>query len=144
MGESTKSSDGCLGLLNIAPDKPLWDFPLRPDAIDDYKQMIADGHSNPRSVAKTRSRFIFTGEFPFGEPVADLSIGGCYVETTIPIQLASRLKVGIWLGQTKVWAEARVTHSTPGLGIGIRFTGISEPHLDQIKQFLQSLTPLAT
>ena len=72
-----------------------------------------------------------------------LSIDGCYVEIPIPLELGKRLKVGIWFGQSKAWADGRVTHSVPGLGIGIRFTEISESNLDQIRRFLETLSPLA-
>ena len=144
VGEGAKSTAGCFGFLNLAPEKPLWDFPLPPDVIDNYKLIYAEHRKNPRYRCQSSVEIQVHGGASFWTTAADLSLGGCYVETTIPIELGSRLKIGIWLRAMKVWAEARVTHSTPGLGIGIRFTEISEPHLDQIKQFLQSLTPLAT
>jgi hypothetical protein len=57
--------------------------------------------------------------------------------------LGKKLKVGIWIGQSKAWADARVTHTVPGLGIGIKFTEISESSLNEIRQFLETLSPLA-
>jgi hypothetical protein len=57
--------------------------------------------------------------------------------------LGKKLKVGIWFGQGKAWADARVAHSIPGLGIGLKFTEISEPNLDQVRRFLETLSPLA-
>ena len=144
VGESSTSNAGCVGFLNLAPDKPLWDFPLRPDAIDDYKPIYAEHRKNPRYRCQSSVEIHIHGGVSFWATATDLSLGGCYVETNIPIELGSRLKIGIWLGAKKAWAEARVVHSAPGLGIGIRFTEISEPHLDLIRQFLQNLTPLAT
>jgi hypothetical protein len=144
VGESAKSTAGCLGFLNLAPDKPLWDFPLLPDAIDNYKPIYAEHRRNPRYRCQSSVEVHVHGGASFWATASDLSIGGCYVETTIPIKQGSRLKIVIWLGATKAWAQARVVHSAPGLGIGIEFSEISEPHLDQIKQFLQNLTPLAT
>jgi len=99
IGEPGTPRAGQLGLLNIAPEKPLWDFPLPADAIDDY------------------------------DPV--------------PLELGKRLKVGIWFGQTKVWADARVAHRTPGMGVGLVFTQISDQDLDQIRHYLESLSPFA-
>jgi hypothetical protein len=52
------------------------------------------------------------------------------VETSIALQPGTRLKVGIWLGQNKAWAEAQVTHRTPGMGIGLPFIEISDQDLD--------------
>jgi hypothetical protein len=61
----------------------------------------------------------------------------------IPLEPGTKLKVGIWLGQTKAWADAQVTHRTPGLGIGLKFIQISDQDRDQIHRFLQSLAPFA-
>ena len=36
IGERGTPNDGCLGLLNIAPEKPLWESPLAADAVDAY------------------------------------------------------------------------------------------------------------
>ena len=53
------------------------------------------------------------------------------------------MKVGIWFGQTKAWAEAGVAHRTPGVGVGLLFTEISEQDLDQIRRYLETLSPFA-
>src|ERR1700728_915286 len=79
----------------------------------------------------------------FWGTVADLSLGGCYVEMPIPLQPGTKLKVGIWIGQTKVMAESAVAHRTPGLGVGIRFNQISNEDLDAISLFLSKLAPFA-
>jgi len=79
----------------------------------------------------------------FWGTVSDLSLTGCYVEIPIPFEVGKNLKVGIWFGQTKAWAQARVAHRTQGMGVGLKFTEISDPDLDQIRQFLASLAPFA-
>jgi hypothetical protein len=38
----------------------------------------------------------------------------------------------------------RVSHIVPGLGIGIKFTKTSESNLDQIRRFLETLSPFAS
>ena len=79
----------------------------------------------------------------FWGTVADLSLGGCYIEMPIPLQPGTKLRVGIWFGQTKSWADAQVAHRTPGLGIGLKFVQISEEDRNQIRRFLESLAPFA-
>jgi hypothetical protein len=59
------------------------------------------------------------------------------------VQPGTKLKVGIWIGQTKVMAESEVAHRTPGLGVGIRFNQISNEDLDAISLFLGKLAPFA-
>lgn len=134
---------GSVGLLNIAPEKPMWDSTLPPDSVDDYQPTIAEGRRNARYRCQISVEIHVPGGVSFWGSVADLSLGGCYVEIPIPVEMGKKLKVGIWLGQTKAWAMARVTHSVPGLGIGMKFTAISEPDLDQVRRFLETLTPLA-
>jgi hypothetical protein len=79
----------------------------------------------------------------FWGTVADLSLTGCYVEMAIPLEPEAKLKVGIWLGQTKAWAQAQVAHQTPSVGIGLRFTEISDEDRDLIRRFLSNLSPFA-
>jgi len=143
IGEPGTPNAGCLGLHNIVPEKPMWDFPLPPDAVDDYQPTIEERRKNPRYRCQNSVEVHVPEGVSFWGTVADLSIGGCYVEIPIPLELGKRLKVGIWFGETKAWANARVAHGIPGLGIGMKFTEISEPNLDQIRRFLETLTPLA-
>ena len=61
----------------------------------------------------------------------------------IPLPPGTKLKVGIWIGDTKCWAECEVAYSTPGFGTGVKFNRISESDLEQIRQFLGTLAPFA-
>jgi hypothetical protein len=61
----------------------------------------------------------------------------------IPLPLGTKLKVGIWIGETKCWADCEVAYSTAGLGTGVMFKRISEPDLERIRQFLETFTPFA-
>lgn len=143
VGERGTPKAGFLGLLNIAPEKPMWDSPLPPDAVDDYQPALVERRKNPRYRCQNSVEIHVPEGVSFWGTVADLGMGGCYVEIPIPLELGKRLKVGIWLGQAKAWADARIAHGIPGLGIGMKFTEISEPNLDQIRRFLDALTPLA-
>jgi PilZ domain len=133
---------GNVGLLNIAPEKPLWDFPLS-DAADDYQPGSIERRKTVRFRCQNSIEVHVHQAASFWGTVSDLSVGGCYVEMPIPLQPGTKLRVGIWFGQTKAWAEAQVAHRTPGLGIGLRFTEISEQDLNQIRRFLESLAPFA-
>jgi PilZ domain len=143
VGEPGTSKAGSVGVLNIAPEKPMWNSPLPPNSVDDYQPTVVEGRRNPRYRCQNSVEIHVPEGASFWGSVSDLSLGGCYVEIPIPLEMGKKLKVGIWLGQTKAWAVARVTHSIPGLGIGMKFTEITEPNLDQIRRFLETLTPLA-
>jgi hypothetical protein len=107
IGEPGTPKAGHIGLLNITPGKPLWDIPLPPDVVDNYQQAVVERRKNPRFRCQNSVEIHVPGGASFWGTVADLSLGGCYVEIPIPMELGKRLKVGIWLGQTKAWADAR-------------------------------------
>jgi len=134
---------GHIGLLNIAPEKTLWDFPVPPDALDLYQTGSVEMRKHPRFRCQNSIEVHLQGGASFWGTVADLSLGGCYVEMPLPLEPGTKLRAGIWFGQTKAWAEALVTHRTPGLGVGLRFIEMSEQDRDVIRRFLESLAPFA-
>ncbi len=134
---------GHVGLLNIAPEKALWDFPLPSDTVDDYQLASTELRTTPRFRCQNSIEVHVNGGASFWGTVADLSLTGCYVEMPIPLEPGTKLKVGIWFGQTKAWAQAQVAHRTPGLGIGLKFLEISDADRDQVRRFLASLSPFA-
>jgi hypothetical protein len=143
IGEPGSRNAGHIGLLNITPEKPLWDFPLPPDAPDDYQVGSLERRESARFRCQNSVEIHTREGASFWGTLADLSLGGCYAEMSLPLQPGTKLKVGIWLGQTKAWAEAQVAHRTPGLGIGLKFVEISHPDLDEIRRFLNTLSPFA-
>jgi hypothetical protein len=143
IGVAGTSRAGHVGLLNIAPEKPLWDFPLPPDSVDPYQPGSVEIRAQTRFRCQTSVEVQIDQGTSFWATVADLSLGGCYVEMPLPLQPGTKLKLGIWLGQVKACADAVVAHTTPGLGAGLKFTEISSQDLDHIRRFLQSLAPFA-
>jgi PilZ domain len=143
IGAEGTSKAGNVGLLNIAPEKPLWDFPLSPGAVDDFQPGSIERRKSTRFRCQNPVEVHVHQGASFWGTVADLSLGGCYVEMPLPLHPGTRLKVGIWFGQAKAWADAQVTHRTPGLGVGVKFIEISEEDLDQIRRFLRNLAPFA-
>jgi hypothetical protein len=143
VGAKGSPKAGHAGLQNVAPEKPLWDFALPESAIDSYQPGAIELRKQPRFRCQNSIEVHVVGGASFWGTVSDLSLDGCYVEMPLPLAPGTRLKLGIWFGQNKLAAEAKVIHRTPGLGVGIKFTQISEQDLDQIRRFLQSLSPFA-
>lgn len=143
VGEPGTPKAGHVGLLNISPEKPLWDFPLPSDSNDAYQAAQVERRHHPRFRCQNSVEIHLHNGASFWGTVADLSLGGCYVEIPIPLEPGTRVKVGIWLEQAKAWAEAEVAHRTPGLGVGIRFREISDQDLDLIRLFLGKLAPFS-
>lgn len=143
VGKPNAPKAGRIGMLNVSPGKPLWDFPLEGSGKDPYEGGIGEQRKQLRYRCQNSIEIHIQNGASFWGTVSDLSLGGCYVEMAIPIKVGTKLKVALWFGQTKAGAEAEVAHFTPGFGVGIRFTRISNQDLDVLGQYLNSLAPLA-
>src|SRR5580693_10058433 len=77
IGEPGTPRAGHLGLLNIAPEKPLWDFPLPTDAVDDYDPVAVDNRKHTRYRCQNSIEIHVQEGASFWGSVADLSLGGC-------------------------------------------------------------------
>jgi hypothetical protein len=128
-----------IGLLNITPEKPIWDFPLPAPQADDYRPS-QDRRKHPRLRCSTSVELHPEGAALIWGKAADLSIGGCFVEMSIPLKQDQKLKIGLWIQEVKLWVDGIVTSSTPGFGIGVKFTEISENDSKRLQQHLKSIS----
>lgn len=133
---------GHIGLLNMSPEKPLWDFPLPEPASDNHQPGLVEKRTHPRFRCQNKIEIHIEGGASYWGTVADLSLGGCYVEMPIPLNPGTKLTMGLWIGEGKVTARGEVAHRTPGLGIGVRFNEIAEADVDRLRMFLNQLSPL--
>jgi len=143
VGKPGTPKAGHVGMVNISPEKPLWDFPLPKATPDNYKVEHAEGRKHARFKCHNSVELHSQGGPSFWATIADLSVAGCYIEMAIPLPPGSAVRVGLWIGETKVWAESEVAYSTPGFGIGVKFVRISEDDVERIRKFLGTLGPFA-
>jgi len=143
VGSLSTPKAGHVGLLNISPEKPLWDFPLPSPTPDDHQPRVVEQRKHTRFRCHNSVELHTQDGAFFRATIADLSVGGCYVEMTIPLPPGTKLKAGIWIGETKCCADCEVAYSAAGIGTGLRFNRISEPDLERIRQFLGTLAPFA-
>jgi hypothetical protein len=133
--------EGHVGLLSISPEKPLWDFPLPDSGPDDHEPKFSEVRRHPRYKCHNSVEIHGQDGASFWATISDVSLGGCYVEMAIPFPKGTKVKVGIWIGKVKVWADGFVAYSTPGFGTGVRFDKVSESDLEQIRQYVGTLVP---
>ena len=133
---------GRVGMLNISVGKPLWDFPLDSSCPDPYQPNAIERRQYPRYRCQLSTEIHVHNGPSFWGNIADLSQGGCYVEMPIPLEAETKLKMAVWFGQDRVWAEGEVAHRTPGFGVGVRFTQITDADRNRIRAYLDSLAPL--
>jgi PilZ domain len=143
VGQPGTAKAGHVGLLNISPEKPLWDFPLPSPMPDNHQPQVVQQRKHTRFQCDNSVELHTQGGASFWAKIADLSVGGCYVEMAIPLQIGTKVKVGIWIEESKVWADCEVAYSTPGFGIGLKFDKVSESDLARIRQFLATRADFA-
>lgn len=147
VGEAGTPKAGQIGLLNLSPEKPLWDFPLPAGRVDEFRQQARTGPDRRRYP---RLKYYASVELhpvqgaPIWGKTVDLGLGGCFIEMPIPLKKDEKIKLGIWIEQTKLWAQGVVVTSTPGFGIGIKFTEISTQDMEQLTKFLKSIIRVPT
>lgn len=132
-----------LGLLNLSPEKAFWDFPLPGSAEVDTWRDSRDRRAHPR-LKCVNSVELYPNEqsSPMRARSLDLSLGGCFVEMPNPLPKGTRLKIGLWLKDTKLWIHGKVITSTPGFGIGVQFTEIADQDKEELRRYLQSMSRL--
>ena len=76
---------------------------------------------------------------PLRVNATDVSGNGCYVETVMPLPVATALRVDFWIGDEHLSPTAVVRTRDPGVGMGIEFTGLPDQdkkrfqaHLDMV------------
>jgi len=79
---------------------------------------------------------------PIWGNLSNTSVGGCLVETATPIKPSSKVEIGLWLANGKIWVKGFalsgvVTRSGPNTGVRVRFEGLVPPERDSLRQFLK-------
>ncbi len=139
-GEPGSPKDGQIGLLNLTPEKPFWDFPLPSGVIDNFRFADKDRRQSARAKCSIAAEL-----HPVGQPViwckvSDLSLGGCFVEMPIPLRVDTEFEVALWLGETKLRLKGEVASTSPGFGIGVRFKNVSPENLEFLRRHIQVIT----
>jgi hypothetical protein len=142
MGGTESAATGQAGLESVTPETRIWDIVL-PAAIPDNYAPSGPAHGTgperrtaPRMRCEASVELYPSGQGTIRARIVDLSQGGCFVEMPIPLPRGTRIKLGLWLGDLKLHADAVVNNSRPGFGIGIQFLDISEEDRQRLKDFL--------
>jgi hypothetical protein len=145
VGEAGTPKLGHLGLLNLTPEKALWDFALPAPTVDGTARDVHDRRAHAR-VKCGNSVEVYTSQSgtPIRARAGDMSLGGCFIEMPNTLPTGTEVRIALWVKDTKLWTRGKVIHSTPGYGIGVQFTEISEQEKVQLKQYLASQVRIPT
>ena len=78
---------------------------------------------------------------PMRVNATDISGNGCYVETVMPLAVATSLRVDFWIDQERISTTATVRTRDPGVGMGIEFTGLVEDDKNRFQEYLDKQDP---
>jgi PilZ domain-containing protein len=70
----------------------------------------------------------------------DLGPGGCFVDTTNPFPVGSKLHVKLHKGKTSFETSGMVVYSQNGLGMGIAFSDLADDRRTALESWLADLT----
>lgn len=125
--------------------------------------MISTWTSNPEMASGTpesgsserrrHARYPFTGTLEAFEVdseariqgrTADLSEGGCYVDTMSPFPAQTRVKVRVTRDKQSFESQAIVVYSVAGMGMGLRFEALNSSQVMTLKRWLGELSGEST
>jgi hypothetical protein len=69
----------------------------------------------------------------------DLSADGMYLYTRHPYVEGSIIDLRFKLGDDEIQGPAKVVHSQPGIGFGVRFTDLKEKDAEKIRDYVERL-----
>ncbi|HXY15811.1 MAG TPA: PilZ domain-containing protein [Terriglobales bacterium] len=145
VGQPGTEKLGHLGLLNLSPEKPLWDFPLPGPTRDASTRDARDRRAHPRvRCGNSVEAHVANQDAPIRARIGDISVGGCFVEMPNPLPPGTAVRLAFWVKDRKLSATAKVITSTPGYGNGVQFTAMSEPDKAVLREFVQGLIRIPT
>ncbi len=81
-------------------------------------------------------------ETPVWGNLANVSAGGCFIETVEPVRKSTKLEVGLWANNGKVWVKGIVingivTENNPTFGLRLRYTDMDASERETLRFFLK-------
>jgi len=76
-------------------------------------------------------------EGPLLANLTDMSLGGCFVETSAIMPAGSKLKINFSIDDGKMQAEGSVVRIDPGSGIAVRFNDMNREERDKMHRVLE-------
>ena len=68
--------------------------------------------------------------------VADISWGGCFVQTVTSVQNHARTEVAFLVGDTMLTIEGEIVSVEPGIGFAVQFDPLTADHAKTLKKVL--------
>ena len=79
---------------------------------------------------------------PIWGNLCNTSLGGCQVETAVPISGGSKVEIGLWVASGKIWVKGLalngvIMRSATAGGVRVRFAAMDAAEKENLRQFLK-------
>jgi hypothetical protein len=141
VGDAGTERAGQIGVQSVEPDKCIWDTTtLPPKAIDLYNPPSTEERRQHRRVqCKLGAELHIEGaEGLVRVEVTNLSLGGCFVQMSALPKEKNRLKLIVWVNDSKLAVKGIVVNRQPGFGISVKFTEMNEEAQERLRRFVES------
>jgi hypothetical protein len=130
------------GVQLVADQECPWANALPPDMKVEERTVITP--DNRRKFARHKISFPLElrderVNTPLRVNATDISGNGCYVETVMPLPVATALRVDFWVDEERLSPSAIVRTRDPGVGMGIEFTGLPEEIKKRFQAYLDKI-----
>lgn len=116
--------------------------PFEPDIFSSTWGQDRRRHPRMKCFVAVEMR-IDGSETPIWGNLSDTSVGGCRVETACAINGGSKVDIGLWVANGKIWVKGLalngvVSRSIPAAGgIRVRFASMDPVEKENLRQFLK-------
>ena len=81
-------------------------------------------------------------DVPVWGNLANVSATGCFIETLEPVRKSTKLEVGLWANNGKIWVKGIVikgvvTENNPTFGVRLKYTNMDASDRDTLRFFLK-------
>lgn len=148
MADPASDRAGQVGIRSL-DDTCIWEAELAYFALEassDRSDPLAAARRDRRQYPRFRCAGnvqVSRGESPqhVWAKLADLSLGGCYIDTPVPEPVGTKLRLVLQLQDNKIATTGEVRSCVPALGMGVQFTSFEGGSRELLKQLVDRLSP---
>lgn len=152
IGHVGTPQDNQIGICSLEPTTYIWGEPLpapvrvtEPEETRPTPLSVAAASANASADQRRRPRYRCGGaaqvwqegaQSPQGATLSEISLGGCFIETTWPLPVGTRVEVHLKTHELEVRAQGVVGYLDPSGGMGITFSKISNQDRERLQQIV--------
>ena len=163
IGKPGTPQEGQVGLLCLEKGKFIWGVTAptteAPTMVASAGTLQTDGKQRPpigtappilggRNNRRREARYCASGGAKIqemGSPagqwtmIHDISLGGCYVETTTPLHPGAQVDAVVHIGDIQIAARGEITMVDRMVGMGVRFTDMTPLNRQRLESLIDQL-----